>query len=550
MTPRSIILSVDPETDPRLADELQRRYASDYRIVTVASSEAGREELHRAHESGDRVALLIVDRAVADCEELFAHAQDLQSSCKRLLLIRFGEWGDEGVANTIRSAMALGRIDYYALRPWTSPDELFHRTVTELLHEFARADAGAPRELTVVGVEGSARAYEVRNQLARNGIPHAFWASDSPEGMRLLESLGRAGTKEPVVCLIDGRVLIDPSDAELAEAYGVRIGVQHTDVTFDVAVIGAGPSGLSAAVYAASEGLTALVIEREAIGGQAGASSKIRNYLGFARGLTGAELAQRAYQQAWVFGASFVMTRNVDALVCEPDAFTLTLSDGCEVKARALVLATGVAYRRLGIPELERFEGAGLFHGASPAEAAYMAGKRVFVVGAGNSAGQAALHLSRFAKQVSILVRGETLEEAMSSYLIDEIAGRANIDVRLRTQIVTGSGDERLEELVIRDGDGREAPEPADAAFVLIGANPNTSWLPAEIERDRFGFVLTDVLRDGQAPLMFESTRPGIFAVGDVRSGSIKRVASAVGEGSVVISQIHRYLQELRTRNA
>lgn len=544
--PKSLIVTVDPEADPRLADELQRRYAHDYRILNDTSSEAARERLRRASESGDRVALLIIDRSVADCEDLFATAQELHSSCKRLLLIRFGEWADTDVAETIRRAMALGSIDYYALRPWTSPDELFHRTLTELLHEFARSDVEAPRELTVVGVTGSARAYEVRNQLARNGIPHNFWPSDSIEGKRILENVGHAGSTEPIVVLLDGRVLVDPHEGELALAYGVAIAVQDTEQTHDVAVIGAGPSGLSAAVYAASEGLSALVVEREAIGGQAGASSKIRNYLGFARGLSGAELAQRAYQQAWVFGANFVMTRNVDELAKGEDCYVLKLSDATSLKARSVILAMGVAYRRLGIPELEPLEGAGVFHGASPSEAAHMADKLVFVVGAGNSAGQAALHLSRYAKQVSILVRGPSLEELMSAYLINEIHGRANIDVRLRTEIVSGSGEDRLEELLIRDAEGNMASEPADGVFVLIGATPHTGWLPPEIARDKYGFVITDEPFEDRPALLFETSLPGIFAVGDVRAGSVKRVASGVGEGSVVISQVHRYLQGLQ----
>lgn len=544
---RRVILTVDPEQDPRLADELSRRYACDYTIRNEVSSEAARACMHGLVQDGSSLALLIVDRSVSDCEELFAHASELHPTTRRLLLIRFGEWGDETVAATIRAAMAQGRIDYYALRPWTSPDELFHRTVTELLHEVARADGGQPRELTVVGVSGSARAYEVRNQLARNGIPHAFVDADGAEGIRVLDRAGYPGARVPVVLLLDGRSLLDPDDAALAEAYGVPVVADGVAGSCDVAVIGAGPAGLSAAVYAASEGLRVLVIEQEAIGGQAGSSSKIRNYLGFARGLTGAELAQRAYQQAWVFGASFVMTRGVQQLERIGEDFSLTLSDGHRVLARTVVLATGVSYRRLGIESLERFEGAGLYHGASPAEAAYMTGKRVFVVGAGNSAGQAALHLARYAKQVSLLVRGDSLEASMSSYLIEEIGARGNVEVRLRTQIVDGSGEDRLERLVLRDGAGIEREEPADAAFVLIGAIANTAWLPDSVARDRFGFVVTDDRSDGRMPLLFETSLPGCFAVGDVRSGSIKRVASAVGEGSVVISQIHRCLAE---RNA
>jgi thioredoxin reductase (NADPH) len=334
------------------------------------------------------------------------------------------------------------------------------------------------------------------------------------------------------VLLAGGEALVDPSNAELARGYGVTTELRDTG-PFDLVVVGAGPAGLAAAVYASSEGLRVLVVERESIGGQAGSSARIRNYLGFSRGVTGAELAQRAYQQAWVFGTEFLLMREVDRLRFSGGLHVLGLAGGREIRARSVVLATGVTYRRLGIPSLDDLTGSGVFYGASPSDGRQFTGGHVFVVGGGNSAGQAAVHLSRYAAKVSLVVRGSTLDASMSQYLRHEIDVKPNIDVLLSTRVVDGSGEGRLERLTLRDGGERS--EPADALFVLIGAHPHTDWLPDEIERDDYGFVIT-----GDD---FETTVPGVFAIGDVRSDSVKRVASAVGEGSVVIHQVHRHLE-------
>jgi thioredoxin reductase (NADPH) len=319
-------------------------------------------------------------------------------------------------------------------------------------------------------------------------------------------------------------------------------------------VVGAGPAGLAAAVYSSSEGLRTLVVEREAIGGQAGSSSLIRNYLGFARGIRGAELAQRAYQQAWVFGTTFLLMREVRALTSRGDRYVLSLSDGTEASARAVILATGVTYRRLGIPALEDLTGAGVFYGASVSDAQALSGQDAYVVGGGNSAGQAAMHLARYAR-VTILCRGSSLADSMSRYLRDEIAAAENIEVRLGTEVVDGGGESRLEHLTIRDRPtGETATVPAAALFLLIGATPHTGWLPPEIERDERGWLLTgrDVAEAGgrfsrwsleRAPFTYETSMPGVFAVGDVRQSSVKRVASAVGEGSVVIREVHELLE-------
>jgi thioredoxin reductase (NADPH) len=373
----------------------------------------------------------------------------------------------------------------------------------------------------------------------------------------LLQEAGQPDGDRPVVLLHDGRVLVDPSNTELVAAYGVSTELAAgATADFDLIIVGAGPAGLAAAVYASSEGLRTLVVEQESIGGQAGSSSLIRNYLGFPRGVTGAELAQRAYQQAWVFGTSFLLTREATELSPQDGWHVLRTLDGTEVRSRAVVLATGVSYRRIDVPELEGFEGAGVYYGASVSEARALAGADVFVVGGGNSAGQAALHLARYARTVTVLVRGSTLADSMSQYLIDQI-GAAGINVRFNSEVVGGGGDARLEWLALRDrrtNDTRR--EPAAALFILIGASPRTSWLPAQIERDKWGYILTgpDVVSSHEAsrwplerpPLMLETCVPGIFAVGDVRRRSVKRVASAVGEGSVVIQQVHEFLASLQ----
>jgi thioredoxin reductase (NADPH) len=354
------------------------------------------------------------------------------------------------------------------------------------------------------------------------------------------------------VVLVRGGVLVNPSNVELARAYGVSTTLGE-ECDFDVAVVGAGPAGLAAAVYASSEGLSTLVVERESIGGQAGSSSRIRNYLGFARGVSGSELAQRAFQQAWIFGARFLHTREVTALRPSGSRHVLTLSDGSEATATAVVLATGISYRRLGIPELDALVGNGVFYGASVSEARAYEGQEVYVVGGGNSAGQAAVHLSRYAERVTVLVRRESLVATMSRYLIAEIEAAGNVEVRPHSEVTGCSGDGYLEAVRVRDcTSGESETVPAAALFVLIGAEPHTSRLPPEICRDSWGYLLTGPeLPDGRwplerPPLILETSMPGVFAVGDARSGSTKRVASAVGEGSVVIEQVHQLVEAVK----
>jgi thioredoxin reductase (NADPH) len=410
----------------------------------------------------------------------------------------------------------------------------------------------------LVGEPWSARSHELRDVLSRSGIPHAFCAADSKEGRELLARVDKTLARLPVVIVFDRLVLVDPDNAEIVDAFELisPFGLNTlSDVRdFDLVIIGAGPAGLAAAVYGSSEGLRTVIVERETFGGQAGTSSLIRNYLGFSRGVSGSELAWQAYQQAWLFGASFHLARHTIALHHRQGRLVVSLSDGTEVAGRAAIIATGASYRRLGVPSLEALQGAGVFYGAAVAQAQGMKGQEVYVVGGGNSAGQAARHLSKYAKRVTLLVFGESLTAHMSQYLIEEIEATENIQVRLNTQVIDGSGQGRLEHLVLKDrASGLTETFPAAALFVLIGARPHTGWLPEEVMRDERGYIITgsDLLRDGslpegwplkRQPMLLETSVPGVFAAGDVRCGSVKRVASAVGEGSIAIQMVHKYL--------
>jgi thioredoxin reductase (NADPH) len=546
-----VILAVDDDPDvvALIGGELEDRYGRAYQVLTARAASTAEDILSRLCASGERVALVLADQWLPDgtgCE-LLARAAELFPHARRLLLISWGEWAVDATAQPLRRGIGLGQIDYYVLKPWRTGDELFHRTVTEFLHEWVGSDASLSRELAVVADAGNARASELRSLLTRNRVPFVFHTADSPEGRRILADARQPDADAPVVVQRNGRVLVDPSNVEIANAYGGTTSVPVSR-EFDVTVVGAGPSGLAAAVYAASEGLRTLVVERETIGGQAGSSSRIRNYLGFQRGITGADLAQRAHQQAWVFGTTFLQMREALALRSDGDRLYLSTSTGTEIPTGVVVLAMGVSYRSLGINPLDELIGRGVFYGASASEAERFSGRSVFVVGGGNSAGQAAVHLARHAQRVTILVRRGTLAETMSRYLIDEIEGQLNIVVRYHTEIVDGSGAGSLATLTLQQTQtGSTEVVPADAVFILIGAQPHTAWLPDEIARDRYGFVVTGPANEAWAqerpPFMFESSMPGVFAIGDVRSGSVKRVASAAGEGSIAIQQVHQYLQ-------
>jgi thioredoxin reductase (NADPH) len=409
----------------------------------------------------------------------------------------------------------------------------------------------------VIGDDPSPRAHQLQHMLQRNGIPYGFYTAASAEGRRLLEETGTSDQRLPVVLLFEGRALVDPSNAELSDALGVvdvlgATGIDGRAATCDLAIVGAGPSGLAAAVYAASEGLRTVVIEREVIGGQAGASALIRNYLGFPRGITGAELAQRAFQQAWLFGAEYVLARGVSSLKVRGDERLVGLDDGPVFGARCVIIASGARYRRLEVPRAERLLGAGVYYTVG-GETRVFKGRDVVVVGGGNSAGQAVVHLARNAHRVTLVARADRLEAHMADYLVNEIRRLRNVDVRLRSEIADVEGDRVLEgvRLRVRGGAGDATQTvPAVVMFVLIGADPHTDWLAGTVARDDHGFVLTGAGLDGglpgwplaRPPLPFETSVPGVFAVGDVRSGSSKRLASAVGEGAGAVTSVHQYL--------
>ena len=546
--PAIVVVVPDVDREGYVVAELQRRYSSDYAILVRSRAEEALQDLAQQRAADRQVAIVLADEGLADLDgdAFFGQVARLYPDAKRGLLVDWGAWGDPDVAAKIPRLVGLGRIHYYVLKPWRPRDEYFHRTVTEFLLEWERAASPVPREVTIVGDPQSRRVHELASLLVRNGVPYAAHPSDSATGRAILQEVDGPADRI-VVTVRGGSVLVDPTNAELVDAYGVRTELANAD-DVDVLIVGSGPAGLAAAVYASSEGLRTLVVERESIGGQAASSSLIRNYLGFSRGISGAELAQRAYQQAWVFGTGFLLTQEVRGLRASPDGFTLLLSGGDEVRARSVVLATGVSYRRLEVPRLDELTGAGVFYGASVSEARAREGQDAYVVGGGNSAGQAAMYLSRYARSVTVVVRGDTLADSMSQYLRAEIDAAGNVAVCYESEVVGVTGEAHLEGLTLRNRvSGERNQVPAAGLFVLIGARPRTDWLPEDVVRDQWGFVRTGAEAappdaDGwtltRPQGMFETSLPGVFAVGDVRSGSIKRVASAVGEGSVVVTQV------------
>jgi thioredoxin reductase (NADPH) len=558
---KPVLLAVDGDPGARrvIEHELRKRYGEDYRVVCVGSAEVAMHRLQGFAAAGDDVAVVLADQWTPGMSgtEFLTRVKNVYPTAKRALLIA---QGDATVREPVLQATALGRIDYYVNKPTRTSDEQFHRVISEFLDEWTKAHRPGFVAIQIVGERWSPRSHELRDLWSRSGVPFEFYSADSEEGKEILTRTGASPARLPVVVLFDREVLVDPSNAEVVDAFAKNIpfgvNIRPEERTFDLIVVGAGPAGLAAAVYGASEGLSTLVLEKYTFGGQAGGSSLIRNYLGFSRGISGQELAAQAYTQAWLFGASFHLARHATGLRrrTSGDGLVVSLSDGTEVTGRAVIVATGAAYRRLGVPSLEELTGAGVFYGAAVTEARALEGQEVYVVGAGNSAGQAAMHLSKYASRVTLVARGESLAASMSEYLIREIEAAGNVEVRTSTRVVGGGGKGRLEHLVLEDSaSGEEETVSAAALFVLIGAKPHTGWLPEEIERDEGGYVVTgqDLARDGRdlegwplerAPLMFETSLPGVFAAGDVRYGSVKRVASAVGAGAIAIQSVHEYL--------
>lgn len=543
------VVADDEQVLDALQTDLSRRFANDCRIETAKSPAVAMGRLEALAEGSEPVALLIADHRMAEMTgvDFLVKAHALHPSAKRILLVERDYTAD----NPIVPAMTLGQIDYHLVKPW-SPDQGLIPAVSEFLADWSESQAPTFELFRVVGPVQSARAAEIRDVLTRLRAPYACYAEESPQGRRLLDEVGQDASRLPVVVRHDGKVLVDPSDADLVEATGG--GTRIEEDLYDVVIVGAGPAGLTAAVYAASEGLETIVLERGISGGQIGGTSLIRNFPGFTWGIGGHDFAYRACEQAWLFGANLVFTQTAMALRAEGAERIVTVAGGREVRGRVVLLSTGVTWRRLGIPALEDLIGSGVFYGAAVAEARAMAGLHVCVVGGGNSAGQAAWNLAKHAASVTMLIRSDSLRHSMSEYLVAELESSPRVRVRTGVELVDGRGGERLEAVVVRDraSDGLEEI-PASALFVLIGAEPHTEWLDGVVERTGPGYILTglDLIRDGalpaswpltRQPLPLESSMPGVFVAGDVRYRSIKRVASAAGEGATAVQLIHQYI--------
>ena len=556
-----VIVSREPGVREILHRELSKRYGADYQIVTCERPAELAAWMRDLRKAGLPVALVIggVGGQDRDGIEVLSAIRRIDPTALRVAAVTWGDWQS---VRSIFDAVTVGTVDHWVTRPVQTPDEEFHRSVTEFLREWSSQRGGGGFEpVQVIGQRWSARSQELRDLFGRHRVPVGFYDATSERGRQMLGELGLLSPELPVVVLRFGAeraTLVNPSNPEIADAFGVMTPISAGEV-FDVAVVGAGPAGLAAAVYASSEGLRTVVVEHEAIGGQAGTSSMIRNYPGFSQGISGAKLAQETWQQAWAFGTTFLYMRQAQSLSTKDGHYRLRLSDGV-LTSRTVIIATGATYQRLGIPRLEDLQGRGVFYGAATSEAPAMRGQTVFVAGGGNSAGQTALHLAKWADRVTVLVRAKSLAGSMSDYLIRQIGTAPNVDVCCRVQVADGTGTGHLESLVLEDtASGARRSVPADALFVLIGSQPRTQWLGDSVARDRQGFILTGPdlpagtghrWPPGRLALPLETSLPGVFAAGDVRRGSVNRVASAVGEGAATIPLVHRYLHTTTTTAA
>jgi thioredoxin reductase (NADPH) len=545
---RPILLAVDDDVSvlEAVVQDLRRQYGATYRIMRAASGQAALDTLDQLKTREEPVALFISDQRMPGMTgvEFLERARPIYPEARRVLLTAYAD--TEAAIRAINSA----RIHYYLNKPWDPPEEKLYPVVTDLLEDWQAGYRPPFEGLRVIGHRWLLKDHKVRNFLSGNHVPYRWLdVTADPEVLKLLTDRQLNPAHLPVVLFADGSALVDPELDTLAARVGLSI--QATQDFYDMVVVGAGPAGLAAAVYGASEGLRTLIIEPQAPGGQAGSSSRIENYLGFPSGVTGAELGRRAHTQASRFGAEFLVQRATGLRIDGQYRF-VRLADGREVSSHSVLLAPGVQYRKLDVPGAERLTGRGIYYGAALVEAVACKGEDVLVVGGANSAGQAALHFAKFAHRVTMLVRGDGLSATMSKYLIDEIAGTSNIVVETRTQVIEAMGDERLEAVRLCRADG-ESQAPASSLFVFIGAAPVTAWLPPCVLRDENGFVLAgpDLRTEGRLPefwkerrepFLLESSVPGVFVAGDVRHGSVKRVASAVGEGSIAVQMVHQYL--------
>ncbi|GAB1541181.1 FAD-dependent oxidoreductase [Scytonema sp. NUACC21] len=549
--PVLITIDDDPEVLRAIERDLRREYGENFRVLRADSGQAALEALKKLKLRNQPVALLLVDQRMPNMTgvEFLEQAKEIVPDAKRALLTAYADT-DEAIR-----AINKAKIDYYLMKPWTPPEQGLFPVLNDLLEVWKKAFLPSFEGVRVIGDRWSPKTHQVKDFLARHHIPYQWLDIESEEGRKLSADTNLDELKLPLLLFPDGTHLLQPTNIQIAEKIGLKMRPEMP--FYDAIIVGAGPAGLAAAVYAASEGLRTIMVEKEAPGGQAGTSSRIENYLGFPVGLSGGDLARRAVAQAQKFGAEILTPQEVTGLRVDGQYRYVTLADGSELSSHTIIIATGVSYRKLNVPGSDKFTGAGVYYGAAMTEAINYKGEDVFILGAGNSAGQAAMHLSKYARSVTILLRGDSLKKSMSKYLIDQIAETDNIKVKVLTEIIEVFGKDKLEAITIGNSATREVETvPACALFTFIGAMPRTNWLQNVVERDSKGYILTgpDVLHGEKyprgwilprSPYLLETNVPGIFAVGDVRYQSVKRVASAVGEGSIAIQFIHQYLSSL-----
>jgi thioredoxin reductase (NADPH) len=546
---RPVILTVDddPTVSRAVARDLRQRYGENHRILRASSGGEALEALREVKLRGERVAVLLADYRMPEMSgiEFLEEALRLFPRARRALLTAYAD------TQAAIAAINVVDVDHYLLKPWDPPEEKLYPVVDAMLESYASEPDTEIHETKVIGHRWSPPSYDMRDFLARNAVPYKWFAADEPEGTRLLAAAGVGSDRLPVVVTPDGEALVAPSAAQVAASVGMAT-TPATDF-YDLVVVGGGPAGLGAAVYGASEGLDTLLVERQATGGQAGQSSNIENYLGFPDGVTGAQLTDRARRQAVRFGTEILTPRDVTGLAVRGPARVVTFADGSEVAAHAVIVATGVSYRDLDAPGVADLTGRGVYYGSASTEAAACEGRDVYIVGGANSAGQAAAYFSRRAKSVTLVVRGDGLERTMSQYLIEQLHEIDNVSVRLSTVVTECCGESHLEAVMLRNAEtGVVESVESSHLFILIGAEPQTEWLDGVLHRDEHGFLLSgpELIVDRRRPPGFddrdpwplETSVPGVFVAGDVRSASVKRVASAVGEGAMAVTLVHRYL--------